>query len=53
MKLYQSQPWLYRKYVKEGKDIKTIAAEANTSYQTIYRYLTKHGMIKNQRKWAK
>jgi len=53
MKFYQSQPWLYDRYVKKRKNINEIATEAGCSHQTIYRYLTKFGMIKNQRSWSK
>jgi len=46
MKLYQSQVWLYRKYVVQRKSITEIAAECGVSLMTIQRYLEKFGMIK-------
>ena len=51
-KLYKSKAWLYKRYVVEKKTIEEIAKEAGTSHQTIYRYLTEAGLIKNQRKWS-
>jgi hypothetical protein len=51
-KIYKSYNWLYKRYVVEKKTIEEMALEANTSHQTIYRYLTEAGLIKNQRKWS-
>lgn len=51
-KIYKSYNWLYKRYVVEKKTIEEMATEANTSHQTIYRYLTDAGLIKNQRKWS-
>jgi DNA-binding MurR/RpiR family transcriptional regulator len=48
MKLYQSQPWLYRRYVVQKKSISEIAAECSVSLMTIQRYLEKFGMIKKR-----
>ena len=48
MKLYQSQPWLYRRYVVQKNTVSEIAAECNVSLMTIQRYLEKFGMIKKR-----
>ena len=48
MKLYQSQTWLYRRYVVQKKSITEIAIECKTSAMTIQRYLTKFGLIKKR-----
>ena len=52
-KLYQSKAWLSKRYSVEKKTIEEIAKEANTSHQTIYRYLVEYGLIRNQRSWSK
>ena len=52
-KLYQSKAWLSKRYLVEKKTIEEIAKEANTSHQTIYRYLVEYGLIRNQRSWSK
>jgi transposase len=52
-KLYNNEVWLYDRYIKQKKNIKEIAKEADTSYQTIYRYLVKFNLIRNPRKWSK
>jgi len=46
MKLYQSQVWLYRRYIVQKKSISEIAAECGVSLMTIQRYLEKFNMIK-------
>ena len=46
MKLYQSQTWLYRRYVVQKKNVTEIAAECGVSAMTIQRYLDKFGMIR-------
>ena len=43
MKLYQSQTWLYRRYVVQKKNVTEIAAECGVSAMTIQRYLEKFG----------
>lgn len=52
-KLYESQAWLYKRYVVEKKKTTEMAQEAGCSHMTIQRALEKYGMIKNQRKWTK
>jgi transposase len=51
LKLYQSEVFLRRRYVKEGKTVTQIADELGVSAQTIYRYLVKFGLIQNPRSW--
>ena len=46
MKLYQSEVWLYRRYIVQKKSISEIAAECSVSLMTIQRYLEKFNMIK-------
>ena len=46
MKLYQSQPWLYRRYAVQKKTVTEIAKECGVSAMTIQRYLQKFGIIK-------
>lgn len=53
MRLYESQAWLYKRYVVEKKKTTEMAQEAGCSHMTIQRALEKYGMIKNQRKWTK
>jgi DeoR/GlpR family transcriptional regulator of sugar metabolism len=48
MKLYQSQTWLYRRYVVQKKTVTEIADECKVSAMTIQRYLEKFGMIKRR-----
>lgn len=48
MKLYQSQTWLYRRYVVQKKTVTEIGAECGVSAMTIQRYLEKFGMIKKR-----
>jgi hypothetical protein len=52
-KLYESQAWLYKRYVVEKKTTVEMAKEANCSHMTIQRALEKYSMIRNQRKWTK
>jgi DNA-binding MurR/RpiR family transcriptional regulator len=46
MKLYESQTWLYRRYVVQKKTMEEIAQECKVSVMTIYRALKKFGMVK-------
>jgi hypothetical protein len=48
MKLYQSHPWLYRKYIVQKKTVIEIAIECAVSPMTIQRYLDKFGLIKKR-----
>ena len=48
MKLYQSEVWLYRKYVVQKKTVTEIAEECKVSAMTIQRYLDKFGVIKKR-----
>jgi hypothetical protein len=48
MKLYQSEEWLYRRYVVQKKSVTEIAIECKSSAMTIQRYLTKFGLIKRR-----
>lgn len=52
-KLYQSKVWLTKRYIIDRKNIEEIAKECYTSHQTIYRYLVKFDLIRDQRKWGK
>lgn len=49
-KLYESKAYLTKRYVAEKKSLEEIAKECGVSHQTIYRYLVKFGLIRNQRK---
>lgn len=51
-KLYKSYAWLYKRYIIEKKTIEEMALEANTSHQTIYRYLSENKLIKSPRSWS-
>lgn len=42
-KLYASQEWLARRYLRQRKSPEEIAAECGVSHMTIYRYLKKFG----------
>lgn len=53
MKLYQSNAWLYKRYVVERKTITEMAEEAKCSHMTIQRALEKAGYMKNQRSWKR
>lgn len=53
MKLYEDINWLRQRYVLESKTTNQMAKEAGCSHMTIQRYLEKHGLIKNKRKWTK
>jgi hypothetical protein len=48
MKLYQSQPWMHRRYVVQKKTVTEIAKECNVSAMTIQRYLEQFGLIKKR-----
>lgn len=52
-KLYENKNYLTKRYVIEKKGLEEIAKECNVSHQTIYRYLVKFGLIRNQRKLGK
>lgn len=49
MKLYQSQSWLYDRYVIKKKTITEMAKEAGCSHMTIQRALENLGIIKRKR----
>jgi transposase len=53
MKLYQSEIWLRRKYVKEGLSAKEISEMCGVTEMTITRYLTSFGLIRGNRTWSK
>jgi len=46
MKLYQSQTWLYRRYIVQKKTMAEIATECGVSVMTIQRYLDKFGLLR-------
>ena len=48
MKYYQSEEWLYRRYVVQKKTITEIAEECKVSAMTIQRYLDQFGLIKKR-----
>jgi DeoR/GlpR family transcriptional regulator of sugar metabolism len=48
MKLYESQTWLYRRYIVQKKSVTEIAAECGVSAMTIQRYLEKFQLIKKR-----
>jgi len=52
-KLYQSKVWLTKRYQVDKKTIQEIAKECDTSHQTIFRYLTEFGLMRDQRTWKK
>ena len=52
-KLYESKAYLTKRYSIEKKSLEEIAKECGVSHQTIYRYLTKFGLIRDQRKLKK
>lgn len=52
-KLYASKTWLTKRYLIDRKTIEEIAKECNSTHQTIYRYLVKFDLIRNQRTWKK
>lgn len=52
-KLYKNKVWLTKRYLVDKKTIEEIAKEANTSHQTVYRYLVEFGLIRDQRTWKK
>jgi predicted DNA-binding protein YlxM (UPF0122 family) len=52
-KLYESKAYLTKRYAVEKKSLEEIAKECNVSHQTIYRYLVKHDLIRDPRKFGK
>lgn len=52
-KLYENKAYLTKRYSIEKKSLEEIAKECGVSHQTIYRYLTKFGLIRDQRKLKK
>ena len=48
MKLYQSQTWLYRRYIVQKKTVTERADECKVSAMTIQRYLEKFQLIKKR-----
>ena len=52
-KLYKNKTWLTKRYLVDKKSIEEIAKEADTSHQTIYRYLVQFDLIRNQRSWSR
>jgi len=52
-KLYANKAYLTKRYVIEKKSLQDIAKECGASHQTIYRYLVKYGLIRDQRKFGK
>ena len=48
MKLYQSQTWMYRRYVVQKKTVTEIAEECKASAMTIQRALDKFGLVKKR-----
>jgi predicted DNA-binding protein YlxM (UPF0122 family) len=49
-KLYENKAYLTKRYCIEKKSLEEIAKECGVSHQTVYRYLTKFGLIREQRK---
>jgi len=49
-KLYENKAYLTKRYAVEKKSLEEIAKECGVSHQTIYRYLAKFGLIRDQRK---
>lgn len=52
-KLYESKAYLAKRYLVEKKSLEEIAKECGVSHQTIYRYLVKHNLIRDPRKFGK
>jgi Zn-dependent peptidase ImmA (M78 family) len=52
-KLYENESYLRKRYVTEKKSLQDIGKECGVSHQTIYRYLVKFGLIRDQRKFGK
>ena len=48
MKLYQSQTWLYRRYVVQKKTVTEIGKECGVSAMTIQRYLQEFGLLRKK-----
>jgi len=53
LKLYQSETWLKQQYQVNKFSLEEIARLANTTPMTIYRYLSKFGLIRNPRTWTR
>lgn len=52
-KLYTNKSYLTKRYLVEKKTLEEIGKECGVSHQTIYRYLVKFGLIRDQRKFGK
>ena len=52
-KLYENKAFLTKRYLVEKKSLEEIAKECGVSHQTIYRYLVKHNLIRDPRKFGK
>ena len=52
-KLYENKAFLTKRYLVEKKSLEDIGKECGVSHQTIYRYLVKFGLIRDQRKFGK
>jgi DNA-directed RNA polymerase specialized sigma subunit len=52
-KLYTNKLYLTKRYLVEKKTLEEIGKECGVSHQTIYRYLVKFGLIRDQRKFGK
>ena len=52
-KLYESKAFLSKRYLIEKRGLEEIAKECGVSHQTIYRYLVKFNLIRDQRKIKK
>jgi hypothetical protein len=49
--LYKSKAWMYKRYVEDQKTLQQIATEASATPMTIYNWLVKHEIIKQNRTW--
>lgn len=52
-KLYENKAYLTKRYLVEKKSLEEIGKECGVSHQTIYRYLVKFNLIRDQRKLGK
>lgn len=52
-KLYENKSYLTKRYIVDKKSLEEIAKECGVSHQTIYRYLVKHNLIRDPRKFGK
>ena len=48
MKLYESQTWLRKRYLRDGKTVEEIAKEANCTTRTIYKKLKEYNLLKRR-----